>query len=71
MTKIIAIHLLKVRPAPFGAGLLRSSACGRLNAASVDGMNVTDIPAEVTCKFCLARMAANERRNGYPTKPTA
>lgn len=30
-----------------------SSLCGRLNNASTDGMNVTDVLEDVTCKFCL------------------
>lgn len=32
--------------------------CGRTNRACNDGMNVADTDADVTCKFCLAKMAA-------------
>lgn len=56
-TSKMAVHLLKVRRTPFGAGELRGSLCGRLNASSTDGMNVTDNEAEVTCHFCRKIMA--------------
>jgi hypothetical protein len=49
----MVVHMLKVRKGPFGDECtLRGSLCGRLNSASTDGMNVSDNPAEVTCKFC-------------------
>jgi hypothetical protein len=31
--------------------------CGRSNSASKDGFNSTDKREEVTCKFCLKRLA--------------
>lgn len=39
-------------------GVGTTSLCGRLNAGSRDGMNVTDADNEVTCAFCLKRMAS-------------
>lgn len=44
-------HFAKTRRNAFG-GETTSSLCGRLNAASVDGMNITGEAAEVTCAFC-------------------
>lgn len=35
-----------------------TTLCGRMNVQSTDGMNIADTDAEVTCKFCLARMGA-------------
>lgn len=55
------IHLTRVRKAPFGEGILTTSLCGRLNAASTDGMNISDIETEVTCRFCLRRMEISAR----------
>jgi hypothetical protein len=53
----MAVHFSKVRPSAFG-GTSYGSLCGRLNAASLDGMNVTGSEAEVTCKFCLKALVA-------------
>jgi hypothetical protein len=55
------IHRQVTRPAPFSGGMLTTSMCGRLNAASKDGMNLTTNPGEVTCAFCLQKMAALKR----------
>lgn len=33
-----------------------TTLCGRTNSRSIDGMNIADTDAEVTCKFCLAKM---------------
>jgi len=30
-----------------------TTVCGRMNAASRDGMNIAETETEVTCKFCL------------------
>jgi hypothetical protein len=38
-----------------------NSLCRRLSNAG-DDMNVTDDPAEVTCKFCLREMALLKKR---------
>lgn len=38
-----------------------TTLCGRMNAASVDGMNVADTDAGVTCKFCLRQMEITRR----------
>ena len=54
------LHLSVTRPA-FG-GSLTTSLCGRLNAASRDGMNLTGNESEVTCQYCIKRMEANTRR---------
>ena len=56
------IHYAKTRPAPFGKGTLTSSLCGKLNAGSRDGMNITPDRAEVTCSYCLKRLEAMDRR---------
>lgn len=34
-----------------------TTLCGRMNKQSIDGMNIAATDEEVTCKFCLARMA--------------
>lgn len=46
------VHLAKITPNRFG-GTNTTSMCGRLNKASNDGMNITDVHEDVTCKFCL------------------
>lgn len=51
-------HMVRVRERRDGS-THTSSLCGRLNRACSDGMNVTDVAANVTCKFCKARMAAD------------
>lgn len=33
-------------------GMTFTTLCGRMNAASPDGMNIAATPAEVTCLFC-------------------
>jgi hypothetical protein len=33
-----------------------TTLCGRMNKRNSDGMNIADTDAEVTCKFCLAKM---------------
>jgi hypothetical protein len=52
------VHMLRVRPGPFG-GELRTSLCGRHNRACSDGMNVTDVAGDVTCLFCKARLPSS------------
>ena len=34
-----------------------TTLCGRLDRRSTDGMNLANTDAEVTCTFCLAKMA--------------
>ena len=58
---IMVTHARRVRPNAFG-GTSNGSLCGRLNAASRDGMNITDDRIKVTCKFCLSRLAADDAR---------
>lgn len=55
------LHKHKNRPNRFG-GTTYTTLCGRMNAASSDGMNVAETEAEVTCKFCLRIMAAAPRQ---------
>lgn len=55
------IHLAVVRRALFGDGQLTTSRCGRLNAASLDGMNITADEGAVSCRFCLRRMETSRR----------
>jgi len=45
------MHLARIRSNRYG-GFNTGSLCGRLNAKSEDGMNLTDKADEVTCKFC-------------------
>jgi hypothetical protein len=35
-----------------------TTVCGRMNAKSQDGMNIAEKKSDVTCKFCLKRLAA-------------
>lgn len=60
-------HMVRISRSMFGSGTLRGSLCGRLNLQSRDGMNVTDVPADVTCGFCrrhnLAEAAKTAARN--------
>lgn len=51
------LHKSKNRPNKFG-GTNYGTLCGRMNAASSDGMNVADSDDKVTCKFCLKRMTS-------------
>lgn len=50
-------HMYVTRRNAFG-GTTTSSLCGRLNAASADGMNITGDRKQVTCGFCLKLMRA-------------
>lgn len=34
-----------------------TTLCGRMNAASQDGMNIADDPRNVSCKLCLKKLA--------------
>jgi len=54
------IHLALVRNNAWG-GITTGSHCRRLNKSCDDGMNITDDPKEVTCKFCLKLMAFPQR----------
>lgn len=54
------IHLGYHRANAWG-GYNTGSHCRRLNKLSEDGMNITDDPKEVTCKFCLKLMAFPQR----------
>lgn len=44
-----------------GNAIVNRTLCGRVSNAS-DDMNVGDTDAEVTCKFCLRRMAIEAKR---------
>lgn len=51
-----AIHLQRTRPNPFSPGeTTNGTLCNRV-AVCVVGMNLSDKPAEVTCKLCLKNM---------------
>lgn len=54
----MVIHKSVVRPGLLG-GTLTTTLCGRMRTIS-DGMNIGD---EVTCKFCLRKMASSG--NGF------
>lgn len=49
------VHLRVVRRGPFG-GTVTTSRCNRLRTLA-DGMNLSDDPKSVTCKFCRADIA--------------
>ena len=51
----VRTHMVRVRPSAFG-GILTTSLCGRLRTLS-DGMNLTHNRDDVTCAFCLKRLA--------------
>ncbi len=59
----MVIHKAVVREIErFGAkATLTTTLCGRMNGACRDGLNSSANDAEVTCKFCLRRMAATLR----------
>lgn len=44
-------HLAISKPNRFG-GMTTTTLCNRESLQSEDGMNSTDKPEEVTCKFC-------------------
>lgn len=51
MTKRSVTHLSKIRR--FASGTtITGTTCNRFRCTN-DGMNLTDDPAKVTCKFCL------------------
>lgn len=54
-------HKAHQKPAPFGEGTRYTTLCNRMNAGCADGMNCSDVDAEVTCKFCLRLMARPKR----------
>lgn len=54
MAKMVQ-HKDKQRRNAFG-GMTFTTLCGRMNAASADGMNIADTDEQVTCKFCLRLM---------------
>jgi hypothetical protein len=41
-----------------------TTLCGRMNKRSSDGMNIADTDEQVTCKFCLAKLAASQGPTG-------
>lgn len=55
----IKVHLGVTRKGAFG-GIKTTSLCGRLRTLS-DGMNLAGDEKQVTCAFCLARMAPSRR----------
>lgn len=58
-------HSQKVRPNPFSPGeFTNGTLCNRVMVCAV-GMNLSDKPAEVTCKLCLKRM------KGWPAAKAA
>lgn len=53
------MKLHKDKQVNLGNGATRfTTLCGRMNRRSMDGMNIADTDAEVTCKFCLTKMGA-------------
>lgn len=52
-------HLSKITERRFHT--VTGTLCNRMSNAG-DDLNVTDVAAEVTCKFCLRLMAASEKR---------
>lgn len=56
----MVLHKSKVRPNAFG-GTTYTTACGRTNIRSVDGMNIADSDRMVSCKFCLRAMEITRR----------
>jgi hypothetical protein len=48
-----------------GERTLNTTRCGRVSNAAAD-FNVTAVEAEVTCKFCLATLAAIAARGQPP-----
>lgn len=54
MKRATIIHLSDMRPNRYG-GFNTTTLCRRLRTLG-DGMNLTAVKSEVTCKFCLARM---------------
>lgn len=53
------LHKDRQRQNAFG-GTTWTTLCGRTNRASLDGMNIADTDAEVTCKFCLKKMGGGK-----------
>lgn len=54
---VSAMVLHKDKQVNLGNGAIRfTTLCNRMNKRCSDGMNIADADAEVTCKFCLARM---------------
>lgn len=51
----IKVHMAKV--VERRNGLLTTTLCGRMSSKSQDGINSTDDPAKVTCKFCLRALS--------------
>ena len=52
----MVLHKDKQRKNAFG-GTTFTTLCGRTNRQSRDGMNIANSDKEVTCKFCLKKMA--------------
>ena len=52
----MAMALHKDRQVLLPHGIRFTTLCGRMNRRCTDGMNIADADAEVTCKFCLAKM---------------
>lgn len=48
-------HKGRQRQNAFG-GTTFTTLCNRMNRRSVNGMNIANSDAEVTCKFCLSMM---------------
>lgn len=42
--------------------VVTTTLCGRMNARTRDGMNIASERSQVTCKFCLRLLAAQEAR---------
>lgn len=67
MPKREVIHLLRRFKRWGGEGT--GTLCNRM-ALSDDGMNLSDIREEVTCKFCLKQIAALKLRAANEAKQT-
>lgn len=51
----MVLHKSDNRQNAYGGTTYRT-LCRRSNARSRDGLNIAETDAQVTCKFCLARM---------------
>ena len=59
-------HLQKISKI-WGTGTINGTLCNRM-ALGDGGTNVSDVRGEVTCKFCLKRLAALDLRAANEAK---
>ena len=55
--RAMKVHKARHSVNAFTGARRTTSLCGRLNNACDDGMNITEIDAEVTCGFCVKKLA--------------